>query len=52
MKADEVGMDRIWKVAQTSDHQTFVSMDSEEAAIRTHSSGWMGFTPDSVLARR
>jgi hypothetical protein len=52
MKADEVGMDKIWKAAQTSDHQAFVSMDPAEAAIRTHSSGWRGFTPDSVLARR
>jgi hypothetical protein len=52
MKADELGMDKIWKAAQTSDYQAFVSMDLEEAAICTHSSGWMGFTPDSVLARR
>jgi len=52
MKADEVGMDKIWKAAQTSDYQAFVSMDPEEAAIRTHSSGWMGFAPDSVFARR
>ena len=52
MKADEVGMDKIWKAAQTSDHQAFVSMDPEEATIRTRSSGRMGFTPDSVLARR
>ena len=52
MKADEVGMDKIWKAAHTSDYEAFVSMDPEEAAIRIHSSGRMGFTPDSVLARR
>ena len=52
MKADEVGMDKIWKAAQTSDHQAFVSMDPEEVTIRTHSNGRRGFTADSVLARR
>ena len=41
MKADEVGMDKIWKAAQTSDYQAFVSMDSEEAqSVHILVAGW------------
>jgi len=52
MKADEVGMDKIWKAAQKSRHQAFVSMDPEEASSYTNSCGLWGFTRDSVIGRR
>lgn len=52
MKAEEVGMDKIWKAAQHSRHQAFVSMDSEEASSHTNSCGLWGFTRDSVIGKR
>jgi hypothetical protein len=52
MKAEEVGMDKIWKAAQQSRHQAFVSMDPEEASSYTDSCGLWGFTRDSVIGKR
>ena len=52
MKADEVGMDKIWKAAQKSRNQAFVSMDPEEASSFTNSCGLSGFSPESVIGRR
>jgi hypothetical protein len=52
LKANEVGMDKIWKAAQESRHQAFVSMDPEEASSFTISGELWGFTRDSVLGRR
>jgi len=45
-------MDKIWKAAQKSRHQAFVSMDPEEASSFTNSCGLRGFTRDSVIGRR
>lgn len=33
MKADEIGMDEIWKAAQLSRYQAFISIQQEEALI-------------------
>lgn len=52
MKAEEVGMDKIWKAAQQSRHQAFVSMDPEEALSFTNSCSLMGFSRDSVIGKR
>lgn len=50
LKADEVGMDKIWRAAQQSPNEAFVSMDPGEA-FTTTSNSMQGFTRDSVLGR-
>ncbi|KAK0122592.1 hypothetical protein ONS96_009633 [Cadophora gregata f. sp. sojae] len=52
LKADKIGMDQIWKAAQISRNQAFVSMKPEEALTWTGSSSMTGFTPDSVIGKR
>lgn len=51
MKEMEIGMDEIWKAAQASFHQAFVSMDVEEATKWTRSNYMRGFDHDSVLGK-
>jgi hypothetical protein len=51
-KADEVGMDEIWKASLRSRNQAFVSLDPEEAMNHQPSSVMGGFSPESVLGKR
>ena len=52
LKADEVGIDEMWKAAQDTRNQAFVSMDPEEASIWTKSNWMSGYYRESVLGRR
>lgn len=47
----EIGMDEIWKAAQGSRHEAFVSMDPEEAKNWAQSGLISGYEPESVLGR-
>ncbi|KAH7310300.1 hypothetical protein BKA65DRAFT_165403 [Rhexocercosporidium sp. MPI-PUGE-AT-0058] len=50
LRAEEIKMDQIWKVAQESRNQAFVSMDPGESFF-TLSRRMGGFTRDSVLGK-
>lgn len=52
MKANEIGMDEIWKAAQKSRHGAFVSMDPEEALNWKPTCSMSGFRRDTVIGKR